>query len=139
MRQKEDIKIKKGTIVASADDKLITNKDNKKSKKSRLLAITSVNETTEDLTALKIYTHDSNIKKDEVVVVANPKLSKKSVFGKHIITHEEVKEKGKTTIKRLNKKNGNIKVTKHTIKESKIDEAIDKLSKREKRKLERHK
>ncbi|MDE7264505.1 MAG: hypothetical protein K2N64_07575 [Anaeroplasmataceae bacterium] len=136
MKKKE---IKKGTIISSTDDKLVTNKDQKKSNKNRLLAVTSVNKKTEDLTAMKIYTHNSKTTADEVEVVADPKLSKKSVFGKHIITHEEVKEKGNTSVKRLNKKNGNIKVTEHTIEEKNINEAISKLSKREKRKLERHK
>lgn len=132
-------KIKKGSIISSTDDKLVTNKDQKKSKKNRLLAVTSVNKTTNDLTALKIYTHGAKTSEDEVEVIANPKLSKKSVLGKHIITHEEVTTKGKKSIKRLNEKNRNIKVTKHIVKEKNIDEAISKLSKRERRKLERNK
>lgn len=136
MNKKE---IKKGSIVSSTDDKLVTNKDQKESKKSRLLAVTSVNKNTNDLTALKIYTHGSKTSDDEVEVLASPKLSKKSVFGKHIITHEEVTAKGKKSIERLNEKNGNIKVTTHTVKEKNIDEAISKLSKRERRKLERNK
>lgn len=101
--------------------------------------MTSVNEETKDLTAVKIYTHGSKISSDEVEVKAVPKLSKKSVFGKHIITHEEVATKGGESVKRLNEKNGNIKATQHKVKEKNIDEAIGKLSKREKRKLERHK
>ena len=131
--------IKKGTIVTSTDDKLVTNKDKRQSKKRRLLAVTSVNEETKDLTPVKIYTHGSKTSCDEVEVKAVPKLSKKSVFGKHIITHEEVSTKGGKSVKRLNEKNGNIKATQHKVKEKNIDEAISKLSKREKRKLERHK
>ena len=131
--------IKKGYIVSSTDDKLVTNKDWKQSKKKRLLAVTSVNEKTKDLTAVKIYTHGSKISSDDVEVKAVPKLSKKSVFGKHIITHEEVAAKGGKSVKRLNERNGNIKATQHKVKEKNIDEAISKLSKREKRKLERHK
>lgn len=88
---------------------------------------------------MKIYTHGAKTSEDEVEVIANPKLSKKSVLGKHIITHEEVTTKGKKSIKRLNEKNRNIKVTKHIVKEKNIDEAISKLSKRERRKLERNK
>lgn len=139
MKKMKKEEIKKGSIVSSTDDKIITNKDQKKSKKNRLLAVTSINETTKDLTALKIYTHGSKTSEDEIEVMANPKLSKKSVFGKHIVTHEEVITKGKKSIKKLNEKNGNIKVTKHTVKENNIDKAISKLSKRERRKLERHK
>lgn len=131
--------IKKGYIVSSTDDKLITNKDQKKSQKNRLLAVTSVNEETKNLTAVKIYTHGGNTDSDEVEVKATPKLSKKSVYGKHIITHEEVTAKGKKSLKRLNEKNGNIKVTRHTVNENNIDKAISKLSKRERRKLERNK
>ena len=52
--------IKKGSVVSSFDDKLVTNKDKKKSKKSRLLAITSVNKKTKNLTAIKIYTHKND-------------------------------------------------------------------------------
>ena len=131
--------IKKGTIVSSTDDKLVTNKDQKHSKKKRLLAVTSVNEKTKDLTAVKIYTHGSKLAPDEVEVKATPQLSKKSVFGKHIITHEEVTSKSGKSVKRLNEKNGNIKATQHKVKEKNLDEAISKLSKRERRKLERNK
>lgn len=131
--------IKKGSVVSSFDDKLVTNKDNKKSKKSRLLAITSMNKKTKDLTAIKIYTHKNSNSFDNVVVKSTPKLSKKSVFGKHIITHEIIINNGNTSVKRLNEKNGNIKTTPHHIEEKNVDKAINKLSKREKRKLERNK
>ncbi len=88
---------------------------------------------------MKIYTHGSKIGNDEIEVEANPKLFKKSVFGKQITTHEVVKEQGKLIAKKLNKKNGNIKTTLHSTKKKNIDDAINKLSNREKRKLKRHK
>ena len=49
-------KIKIGTIFETTDDKLVTNKDTRTSKKKRKLVITSVDKN-EDLTGMKIYTH----------------------------------------------------------------------------------
>lgn len=128
-------KIKIGTIFETTDDKLVTNKDTRTSKKKRKLVITSVDKN-EDLTGMKIYTHNNNISLDDIVVKSNPPLPKKSVFGKHIITHEYIDEKN---VSRLNIKNGNLKQTNYSVYEDNVLEGIEKISNREKRKLNRNK
>lgn len=133
------MKIKIGDILKTSDDKLVTNKDEGTSNKSRLLGVTSVDKN-DDLTGIKIYTHGSNVSDGDIEVIANPKLSKKSLYGKHIITHEYIlDEKNEKVPVRLNMKNGNLSKTEHKVEQSNLDEAVSVLSNREKRKYNRHK
>lgn len=134
------MKVKVGSIVKTTDDKLVFNKDDRSSNKNRFLSIVSVEQETDNLLGIKIYTHDDNISDDEIIVESNPRLPKQSVFGKHIISHEYVKDKeGKEQMVRLNMENGNLKLTGYSTTSENVNEALEKMSSREKRKYNRNK
>lgn len=134
------MKVKIGSIVKTTDDKLVSNKDDRSSNKNRFLSVVSVEQETDNLLGIKIYTHDDNISNDDVIVDANPRLPKQSAFGKHIISHEYVKDKeGKEQMVRLNMKNGNLKLTGYSTTSENVNKALGKMSSREKRKYRRNK
>lgn len=134
------MKVKIGSIVKTTDDKLVSNKDDRSSNKNRFLSVVSVEQETDNLLGIKIYTHDDNISNDDVIVDANPRLPKQSAFGKHIISHEYVKDKeGKEQMVRLNMKNGNLKLTGYSTTSENVNKALEKMSSREKRKYRRNK
>lgn len=125
-------KINIGQIFLTNDDKLVTKNDKKSSHKSRFVTvIKKLNE--DNLVVLKVYTLKTC--DNRVKIEKEAGFKKESVIGENIITHELVNGESK----KISLKNGNLKVKKRMIKSSTIDEAINKLSEREKRKLNRAK
>lgn len=125
-------KINIGQVFLTNDDKLVTKNDKKSSYKSRFVTvIKKLNE--DNLVVLKVYT--SKIADNRVKIEKEAGLKKESVIGENVITHELVNGESK----KISLKNGNLKIKKRMIKSSTIDEAISKLSEREKRKLNRAK